>query len=117
MLIVDDDTMVMDILAFEMQDLGFEVTVAYDGKEGLEHFKKGSFDVVLTDYKMPNMDGLEMVKNILAIDPNIPIVMLSGFFDSEVEEKAQSLGVLALIEKPLNPDHIQKIFKDLGMIS
>lgn len=116
MLIVDDDELVLELLQFEMEDLGFDVTIAHDGPDGIAKFSKGKFDIVLTDFKMPEMDGLTMVEGILGLDESVPIIMLSGFFDSAIEERAQKLGVKAVLEKPPEAGRVFSLLSELGFV-
>ena len=76
--------------------------MAYDGEEGLKKFKENDIDIVLTDVFMPIMDGLSMSKQIKKINPNIPIIVASGFEESKYLKEAIRIGVSDYITKPIN---------------
>ena len=80
-LVVDDSAMMRKIVIKNLKDCGFDVAVieAGDGVEGLEKFKAGGIACVLSDWNMPNMDGLTMVKEIRKLDPQktVPIIMIT----------------------------------------
>ncbi|HMP95063.1 MAG TPA: response regulator, partial [Phnomibacter sp.] len=77
-LIIDDERAIRNTLAEILQDEGYKVEVAENGEEGLEKFKKCPFDVVLCDIKMPKMDGIEFLEKSREINPDVPLIMISG---------------------------------------
>jgi CheY-like chemotaxis protein len=64
-----------------LEELGLEVETAPNGEEGLQRFECGRYDVVVTDYRMPRMDGIEMIRRIRAQDAAARIILLSGFVE------------------------------------
>ena len=95
------------------------ITVAVDGADGLESFKKGSFDVVLTDINMPNMNGLEMIREIKRIKPNIPILVLSAHDETQYFLECIKLGVESFLIKPLDlkqfVDTLTKVIDNINL--
>jgi DNA-binding response OmpR family regulator len=75
----------------------FEITVAHNGEEGLDEFKKGSFDLVITDLMMPEMDGFELLEKIGEEDT--PIFVLSNLSQKEDKERAEELGAKKFLIK------------------
>jgi len=81
-----------------------DITVCCDGKEGLEAFSKQSFDLIITDINMINMNGLEMIEAIKKINSQIPVFILSAHDDSEYLMESINLDIDAYIQKPLTPE-------------
>lgn len=79
---------------------GYTVSTASDGEEGVRVFTTGSFDVVITDVKMPKMDGVEMMKAIKAIDPTVEIIILTGYGTMEMTIDVLRSGGYDLLRKP-----------------
>jgi len=101
-LIIDDEEGVRDILGRIFQDEGHRVTLAQAGKEGLEEFKKGDFDLVLTDLGMPKMSGWELAKRIKEIDPSVPVGLVTGWAVALTRNKTKEKGVDFILSKPFD---------------
>ncbi len=99
-LIIDDERAIRktlgEILGFE----GYKIEEAQDGEEGLEKFQKGNFDVVLCDIKMPKLDGMEFLQKAGEINPDVPVIMISGHGNVEVAVEAVKKGAYDMIVKP-----------------
>jgi CheY-like chemotaxis protein len=80
-LLVDDNPDGLLVRRLLLEELGLEVETAPDGEEGLRRFEDGRFDVVVTDYRMPRMDGIEMIRRIRAQNAGARIILLSGFVE------------------------------------
>ncbi len=78
-LIVDDNEMGLLARKQVLRELGHQVTVVSSATEAIERFTSEPFDLVVTDYKMPDMDGIEIIRRARAHNPEIPIVLISGF--------------------------------------
>ena len=119
-MLVDDEEEVRTsiIRKIDWQDAGFEVIGdAENGKEALEKIEQNEPDVVLTDIRMPYMDGLEMAENIRQRYPSIKIVIFSGFDEFEYAKKAIKLNVIEYILKPVNVEELTAILKKIKKIS
>jgi CheY-like chemotaxis protein len=80
-LLVDDNPDGLLVRRLLLEELGLEVETALDGEEGLRRFESGKFDVVVTDYRMPRMNGIEMIVKIRERDAAARIILLSGFVE------------------------------------
>ncbi|MFQ3675120.1 MAG: response regulator [Endomicrobiia bacterium] len=115
-LIIDDEQGIRDLLTFLLKPKGFDITCAEDGLEGIEKFKKESFDIVLLDIHMPKMNGLEVLKVIKKIKPEQIVIIFSSSSDPqfELEKKAElSFGVKTCLYKPFNIDEIITVINDV----
>ncbi|HZH57244.1 MAG TPA: chemotaxis response regulator CheY [Burkholderiaceae bacterium] len=120
-LIVDDFPTMRRIIKNLLKDLGFEnVDEAEDGAMGLEKLRNGNFDFVVSDWNMPNMDGLEMLKSIRA-DPNLsklPVLMVTAEAKKENIIAAAQAGANGYVVKPFTAatleEKLNKIFEKIG---
>ena len=105
-LIVDDEKNYLIILSAVLEEEGFEILTAQSGQEALEIQKTSDLDLVLTDMKMPEMDGIELLENIKARDPDLPVVMMTahGTVDKAVE--AMQKGAYTYILKPFDNERL-----------
>ncbi|MBV1910158.1 MAG: response regulator [Kangiellaceae bacterium] len=107
-LAVDDSASMRQMVAFTLKSAGFEVTDAADGALALEIAKKQSFDVVITDVNMPNMDGITLCKELRALPAFkfTPILMLTTESSSDKKQAGRGAGATGWIVKPFNPDQL-----------
>jgi two-component system, NtrC family, response regulator GlrR len=106
-LLVDDDADVLEGMRMSLEALLPEVQVlsATSGPSALDAIQRERPDVLVTDYRMPGMDGLELTRRTLASWPTLPIIMVSAF-GHEVEEAARQANVRAFIPKPFDPQEL-----------
>jgi PAS domain S-box-containing protein len=113
-LYVEDEKMIRDEIIDILEGETASFYVAKNGKEGLELFKEYKPDLVLTDIRMPEMDGIEMSKAILQLEPGVPIIISSAFNDSEYFLESIRLGIHYYLIKPIN---IKELFCTLEKAS
>lgn len=99
-LIIDDEKTIRTALRDILEHEKHKVEEAEDGVAGLEKAKKGGFDVVLCDIKMPKMDGMEVLEQLMAHDESIPVVMISGHGTIDTAVEAIKKGAFDFIQKP-----------------
>ena len=102
LLVVDDEEDLADIVAEELEDYGFKVKTAYSGREALEVVKSQPIDYVVSDIKMPNGDGKELLSSIRSRDPAVPVVLLMTGFSEVSEDEVVNAGATALLNKPID---------------
>jgi two-component system nitrogen regulation response regulator NtrX len=105
-LIVDDESTIIDSLEGILSDDGFEVMHAYNGYEALKKIEAESPDIVLLDIWMPGMDGIDTLKEIKKMSPNLPVVMITGHGSIESAVDATKSGAFDFLEKPLSIDKV-----------
>jgi DNA-binding response OmpR family regulator len=111
-LVVDDERDIADSLRAGLQMKGFIVDVFYDPVEALSNFRRGVYDLVISDIKMPKMNGFEMVYELEKIDDNVRVILLTGFVDmlKELTMLFPKLHVSEVIQKPIGiRDLVNKI--------
>lgn len=101
-LVIDDERSIRNTLKEVLEYENHQVELAADGLEGLETYKKGGFDVVLCDIKMPNMDGMEVLEKLFELGNDVPVVMISGHGNIDTAVEAIKKGAFDFIEKPLD---------------
>lgn len=105
-LLVEDEENLASLLKNAIGDSFYSFTIANDGQEGLEKFLQISPDIVITDIMMPKMTGLEMAKEIKAIDTTVPIIILSAYSEVDKFLNAIDIGVVKYLIKPFDPDEL-----------
>ncbi len=111
LLICDDSKTIRILLKSALSELGHkDITEAGNGKDCLELLKTNKFDAILLDLHMPEMDGLEVLRNLRAstATANIPVVIISSDADMRNVEQARQLGALGYLRKPFRVDGIAK---------
>src|SRR5512139_3951109 len=99
-LVIDDDETVRDVLRSFLTGEGFHVVLAEDGEAGIALIREEKFDVVLTDLVMPQVSGMEVLKEAATICPDTPVIMMTAFAAVETAVEAMKLGAYDYIGKP-----------------
>lgn len=114
-LVADDSSTMRKIILRSLQAVGVtEVTEAADGQEAVSLFKPGLFDLVLTDWNMPGMTGLEVLKTIRKLDTNIPIIMVTTEAEKSRVLEAIQAGVSDYLVKPFTADTLREKLEKHG---
>ena len=106
-LLVDDEEDIRDVLSVSLEDFGYEVYTAENGQEALEIYKEKKPSMVLTDIKMPLMDGIELLKEIKKRNPETEVVMITGHGDMELAIKSLKHEATDFITKPINVEALE----------
>jgi DNA-binding NtrC family response regulator len=110
-LIVDDEPFNLDLLAQELREMGYAVERALNGPEALARVESFRPDLVLLDYMMPGMSGLDVLRELRKGESDIPVVMITAHGSIDVAVQAMKLGALDFITKPFEPDHIALVVR------
>ena len=110
-LIVEDEKSMREILRILLESEGYEVKSAQDGKEAIEFLEDDIFDLVVTDIKMPGVDGFEVLKRARELSPDTLVVMITAFGTTESAIEAMKLGAYDYIHKPFKIDEIRIVVK------
>ncbi|MBW1926675.1 MAG: response regulator [Deltaproteobacteria bacterium] len=107
-LIADDEKVVRILLSEVLKPYGYKIDIAEDGVKAIEYINKNTYDLVITDYKMPKMDGLELTRHIRSKYPSTPILIVTG--NGPVHQLLES-GATACITKPFNILELENMVK------
>lgn len=113
-LIVDDDRRMTRTLADIFSISGHEVMEAYSGPEALELVQTTSFDCVLTDVKMPGMDGVEFHNQLRQVRPGLPVILMTAYAANELIQKGLDEGIVGVFDKPLDINNLLAFFTSLA---
>lgn len=106
-LCIEDDRETAALIAEDLDERGYDVTVAYDGQAGLSAILRDSPDLVLSDVSMPVMSGFDVLERLTSISPrfdNVPFVFLTALADRDTELKGRNLGADDYVTKPIDFD-------------
>jgi CheY-like chemotaxis protein len=103
-LVIDDEEIITGMLESILKGLGYQVTISNSGPEALALLEQKTdlFDVLITDMTMPHLTGLELARKALAIRPDLPIILCTGFSELINKEQARSIGIRAYLMKPVS---------------
>jgi DNA-binding NtrC family response regulator len=105
-LVVDDDAAMRDFLREELEREGFRVATAAGGRDGVERVKQGGVDLVVCDVKMPDLDGLDLLREIRAVEPSPYVITITAFGSIDTAIRAVKLGAYDYVTKPFEVDQL-----------
>jgi two-component system, NtrC family, response regulator PilR len=106
-LVVDDDEHIRMILKEFFTNIGYEVAVANGGEDALQKFVPGAFDMIISDLAMPDVDGLELLRQIKAKDSKVLFFMITGYPTLETAVEAMKQGAYDYVTKPFNMEDMR----------
>jgi PAS domain S-box-containing protein len=114
-LLIDDEQSILDVMQQILERLGYKVDARSDSNEALEAFRENSdgFDLIITDYTMPEMTGENLAKAILGIRPDVPVILCTGFSEQIDEEKSKAIGIRAFVMKPIIMGEMAKTIRQV----
>ncbi len=112
-LIVDDSASMRQLVTFALKDAGYDVIAAVDGKDALGKVNGTKVDMVVTDLNMPNMDGIELIRQLRAGSTNkyTPVVMLTTESQDAKKQEGRAAGASGWIVKPFKPEKLISVIK------
>lgn len=113
-LIIDDEQPTLNMFRLLLAAYGYDILTAVNGAEGLETFERERPNVVLTDIKMPVMDGIEVLKRIKEIDPHAEVIVITGHGDMDLAIRALNLDATDFINKPVQRVALSQALKRAG---
>jgi putative two-component system response regulator len=108
-LVVDDEPKICEFLGILLGREGYKTESAFNAAEALERIARNSYDLVLTDLKMPGMDGFELITRLKKLRPELPVIMITGYATVETAVQALRYGVDDYVTKPFNIDELRKV--------
>src|SRR6185503_6003462 len=113
-LVVDDEPVQRELVSGFLNKQGFDVSAADSAERALELFRQEAFDLVLTDQKMANMSGLELLQAVHAINPETPVILITAFGTIEAAVAALKQGAIYYLTKPLN---LEELLQRIRLVS
>lgn len=110
-LAIDDEPQLLLLMRSRIKSWGYEFSEARSGKEAEEAIVKEKPDIVVLDYKMPDMDGVSVLKKIRQLDKNLPVIMFTAYPETEVQKQTEELGVSAFVPKLSAYQDVQSVLK------
>ena len=110
-LVVDDERIVCESCQRILDEEGYEVEIALSGQDAFAKMKESPFDIVITDLKMPGIDGMDVLKHFQKEYPETIVIMITGFSTVETAVEAMKLGAFDYIPKPFTPDEVSVVVK------
>ncbi|WP_310599233.1 PAS domain S-box protein [Desulfobulbus sp.] len=109
-LVVDDEPPITFFLVQVLEHLGYKVQACLSSEDALKAFLKrwNAFDLIITDMGMPGMTGLELAEKIKAVNPDVPIMLCTGFSEHVTAENYRQMGLAGFVAKPFNAEHLAK---------
>jgi PAS domain S-box-containing protein len=104
LLVVDDEEGIRKVLSISLSDIGYEVITAENGEQALELFRQETPPIVLTDIKMPGMDGIELLQKIKHENPDTEVIMITGHGDMDLAIKSLKYQAIDFVTKPINDE-------------
>jgi two-component system response regulator PilR (NtrC family) len=111
-LVVDDEKSMRDLLAITLQKAGYEVTLAEGGAAAMEAIRRDPFDAIITDLRMPKVDGLQVLRCAKDLSPDTAVIMVTAMASTETAVEAMKLGAYDYITKPFKLDEVNLIIKN-----
>jgi len=110
-LLVDDEVEFVTTLAERLRLRGFQPEMATDGEHALNRFRESDFDIVVLDILMPGMSGFEVLKEMKTVNPNIPVILLTGHGATKEGMEGMNMGAFDYLMKPINIEDLIKKFE------
>ena len=111
-LVVDDEQSLRDVLSIMLKRAGYAVTSAMDGEEAIEFLNKEIFDLVITDLRMPKLDGMEVLKAVKSASPETVVLIITAFATADSAVEAMKQGAYDYLTKPFQVDEVQLIIRN-----
>jgi len=111
LLLVDDEADIREVLSLALNDIGYQVFTAEDGEDALTVFQKELPPIVLTDIKMPGLDGIELLRKIKVKRPDTEVIMITGHGDMDLAIESLKFKAADFITKPINIDILEIALK------
>ena len=111
-LVVDDEENAREGLSKILSKEGYRVDTAPNGKEAIDNLKRQRYDLVITDMRMPLMDGFEVLREIKKMDENIGVIMITAYGEVDTYLEAMNAGATEYLNKPINSDELVQVVRN-----
>ncbi|MBU0558525.1 MAG: response regulator [Bacteroidetes bacterium] len=111
-LIVDDDKDMCKIISTVLMQEGYKIFKAFDGEQAIKAINAKNYNLVILDFRLPNMDGIEVLQKIRNMGLSISVIMISAYGNDLVKSKAKKFGVSQFLDKPFDLSKLIKVVKN-----
>ncbi len=111
LLLIDDDESLLEVTAHQLKQGGYDVTTAVTGEQGLEKFKAGTFEVVVTDLALPKMNGIDVLKEVRHLNKDVVVIIITAFGTVENAIEACTLGADDYVTKPFSREQLRFVLE------
>ena len=112
-LVVDDDRIVLMLLKRILEREGFVAHCVANAEEALEHIRERTFALMITDFNMPGLDGLELSRKGMAIAPLMPVIMNTGGISAKIIREAKEIGIAKVLAKPYLAEELLETIRNV----
>jgi DNA-binding NtrC family response regulator len=112
-LVIDDECSVADALKVILENEGFSVTLAASGRDGIECARHGKFSLAITDLRLPDMSGLDVLQTLLAENPGFCVILITSYGTPEIFAESLRCGAAGTLDKPFSPSEIVRLVTSL----
>ncbi len=112
-LVIEDDAEMRRLLRDFIQEAGYEAQSVENGSAAFIRTARESFDLILTDIRMPGLSGLEILPGLKKLQPHAPIIVITAFGSEEVHQRALERGAHAYMEKPIYLDELKRLITEM----
>lgn len=112
-LVVDDEPNIRRTLSAVLRSRGYEVVSASDGNEAVKLARETPYDIAIMDVRMPGLDGIQALQELIALDKNSRVVLMSGHGEDDEKNQALKSGATAFLEKPVSVDSLLELLRQL----
>ncbi len=112
-LVIEDDQEMWSLLKDFFSEEGFEIDSVSNGSEAFRILVRELFDLVITDIRMPGLTELDIIPGIKKLQPNVPIIVITGFGSDEIRDRAIARGATAYLEKPLGFHELRTMIREI----
>ena len=113
-LVIDDEKPTLSMFRLFLEAWGYMVLTAENGAQGLDIFRNEKPDIVITDIKMPGIDGLTVLQHIIDIDPKAVVIVITGHGDTDLAQRALDSQAVEFIHKPIKKEALESALKKAG---
>jgi DNA-binding NtrC family response regulator len=111
-LVVDDDKDMCHLVSSILKEEGYRVEKAYDGGQAIKRIKAKGYNLIVLDYKLPDIKGINLLQEVRRIDPSIRVIMLSAYGSTSIKSMAKKFGVYKFIDKPFDINRLLRVVRD-----